>query len=49
MRPETYEGDRLPIKGIDNGIKVGTANIVTGDIECDNGIIHIIDNVLLPT
>ena len=32
----------------DSGVKVGAANVVTTDILCDNGIIHIIDSVMLP-
>jgi len=35
--------------GIENGIfKVNGATIVTTDIQCDNGVIHVIDAVLLP-
>jgi len=29
-------------------LKLGDAKITTGDIACDNGVIHIIDKVLLP-
>ena len=27
----------------------GTVNVVTTDIECTNGVIHIIDGVILPS
>jgi uncharacterized surface protein with fasciclin (FAS1) repeats len=31
------------------GVKLnGTVNVVTTDIECTNGVIHVIDSVLLP-
>jgi uncharacterized surface protein with fasciclin (FAS1) repeats len=31
------------------GVKLnGTANVVTTDIECTNGVIHVIDSVILP-
>jgi uncharacterized surface protein with fasciclin (FAS1) repeats len=31
------------------GVKLnGTANVVTTDIECTNGVIHVIDTVILP-
>ena len=31
------------------GVKLnGTVNVVTTDIECSNGVIHVIDNVILP-
>ena len=29
-------------------VKVNDANIVKADIETDNGVIHVIDKVLLP-
>lgn len=48
MSPGTYEGDRLHIDGTDGSVKINTATIVTADIECSNGVIHIIDAVLLP-
>ena len=31
-----------------HGLMVNSASIVQSDIECDNGIIHVIDRVLLP-
>ena len=31
-----------------NGVKVDAANVVKTDIECDNGVIHVIDAVILP-
>ncbi len=32
----------------DGKLKIGTATVTKGDIECSNGIIHIIDTVLVP-
>jgi len=29
-------------------VKINGANVVTADIVCDNGVIHVIDAVLLP-
>lgn len=43
----TVEGSTLKIVTSD-GIKVNDANVVTPDVEADNGIIHIIDDVLIP-
>lgn len=31
-----------------SGVKVNDANVVTADIKCTNGIVHVIDKVLLP-
>jgi uncharacterized surface protein with fasciclin (FAS1) repeats len=30
------------------GVTVGGANVVTADVEASNGVIHVIDQVLLP-
>lgn len=43
----TVQGDELPIS-IDGGIHVGDASVVSADIEAANGVIHVIDRVLLP-
>lgn len=32
-----------------NGVQVNGANVVTADIEASNGVIHVIDAVLLPS
>jgi len=44
---ETSKGSELPIF-TDGGIHVGDANVVSADIEAGNGLIHVIDSVLLP-
>ncbi len=31
-----------------NGVKVNDAKVVTPDVEADNGVIHVIDTVLIP-
>ncbi len=31
-----------------NGVKVNDANVIMTDIECSNGVCHIIDSVLIP-
>ena len=43
----TVQGDELPIS-TDGGIHVADANVVSPDIEAANGVIHVIDRVLLP-
>jgi uncharacterized surface protein with fasciclin (FAS1) repeats len=43
----TVQGDELPIS-IDGGIHVADASVVSADIEAANGVIHVIDRVLLP-
>ena len=46
--PETLEGGRLQIDGIGPEIVVGDATVVQAEIEASNGVIHVIDAVLLP-
>ncbi len=43
----TVQGSALPIS-IDGGVHVGDASVVSADIEASNGVIHVIDRVLLP-
>lgn len=44
---QTVGGQNLTINNVD-GVKVNNANVVQTDIEADNGVIHVIDTVLLP-
>ncbi len=43
----TVEGSTLKID-TSNGVKVNNANITGTDIAADNGVIHVIDTVLIP-
>jgi uncharacterized surface protein with fasciclin (FAS1) repeats len=47
-RAITVEGSRVKFDA-SNGVKVNNATVVIPDVEADNGVIHIIDTVLLPT
>ena len=44
----TVEGSTVKIDA-SNGVKVNDSTVVTPDVAADNGVIHIIDTVLLPT
>ena len=44
----TVNGQRVDIKANDSGVTVDGAKVVTTDIVCDNGVIHVIDSVILP-
>lgn len=43
----TTEGSTVKIDA-SNGVKVNDAIVVTPNVEADNGVIHIIDTVLIP-
>ncbi len=43
----TAGGDTVHVDGT-NGVTVDGAKVVTADIACTNGVIHVIDTVLLP-
>ena len=45
---ETVEGSIVAIESSDNKIKVNDANVVKSDVLTDNGVIHVIDAVLIP-
>ena len=47
MSPATVEGSTLSIDP-SHGVKVNNATVVTPDIKVDNGVIHVIDTVLIP-
>lgn len=44
---KTLIGQTLPIDASD-GVKVGSAKVSKADVACSNGVIHVIDTVLLP-
>jgi uncharacterized surface protein with fasciclin (FAS1) repeats len=43
----TVQGEDLPLS-TDGGIHVDGARVISADIEASNGIIHVVDRVLLP-
>jgi uncharacterized surface protein with fasciclin (FAS1) repeats len=47
MTATTVQGGDITID-LTSGVKVNGANVVTADIEASNGVIHVIDAVILP-
>ncbi|MEO1688077.1 MAG: fasciclin domain-containing protein [Pseudomonadota bacterium] len=47
MEVETVQGSTASIDATD-GVMIDGANVVTADIEASNGVIHVIDAVILP-
>jgi len=44
----TAQGSDLKIALADGGVRINNANVTTTDIETSNGVIHIIDTVIIP-
>ncbi|MBV2359159.1 fasciclin domain-containing protein [Thalassococcus sp. CAU 1522] len=47
MTAATVQGGNIMID-LDNGVMINDASVVTADIEASNGVIHVIDKVILP-
>ncbi|MFM9978993.1 MAG: fasciclin domain-containing protein [Sphingomonadaceae bacterium] len=47
MSPASVSGETLDVDGT-NGVMVSGATVVTADIACTNGVIHVIDTVIMP-
>jgi uncharacterized surface protein with fasciclin (FAS1) repeats len=46
-KAKTVQGQDINID-TKSGVKINNANVVTADIETSNGVIHVIDTVILP-
>lgn len=47
LSPNTVEGSTVDINAV-NGVMIDGANVITADIETSNGVIHVIDKVIMP-
>ncbi len=45
---KTVQGQEVAIKVADGKVTVDNANVVKTDIACSNGVIHVIDSVIIP-
>ncbi len=48
MKAKTVNGQELDVKVADGGITINNAKVVKTDVAASNGVIHVIDTVLLP-
>ncbi len=48
MNPATVEGSTVKIDATGKGVHVNNATVVIADVDCTNGVIHVIDHVLMP-
>jgi uncharacterized surface protein with fasciclin (FAS1) repeats len=47
LSPASVNGEALHVDGM-SGVSVNGAKVVTADVDCTNGVIHVIDTVLMP-
>ena len=45
---ETLNGESVELETTDGGVKVNDAKVVRADVTASNGVIHVIDEVLIP-
>jgi len=45
---KTVEGGSIAIQAMDGGVMVNDAHVTQADIAASNGVIHVIDTVILP-
>lgn len=45
---KTVQGSEIMIKVQDGNVMVDNAKVIKTDVECKNGVIHVIDTVILP-
>jgi len=45
---KTAQGSEVSIKTADGGVMIDGAKVIAADIECGNGVIHVIDSVIMP-
>jgi uncharacterized surface protein with fasciclin (FAS1) repeats len=45
---KTVQGNTIEIKKENGGVMVNNARVVKADVMADNGVVHVIDSVLLP-
>ena len=46
---KTVEGDDIYVKVSNAGVKVDDANVIIPDVPATNGVIHVIDSVIIPS
>ena len=44
----TVQGEKLKVSVKGNKVMIGEANVTTADVAASNGVVHLIDKVLLP-
>ena len=48
MKAKTVQGSEIKVGISDSGVKINDASVTSADIEASNGVVHVIDKVILP-
>ncbi len=48
MEAGTVEGEKIKVSLNNKGAKINNANVVAADVKASNGVVHVIDQVILP-
>jgi uncharacterized surface protein with fasciclin (FAS1) repeats len=48
MKAKTVEGSEITVHVSDSGVKINDANVSAADIMASNGVVHVIDRVIIP-
>jgi uncharacterized surface protein with fasciclin (FAS1) repeats len=48
LEPATVQGATVKVVGSGGGVTVNDAKVVTADVDASNGVIHVIDKVIMP-
>lgn len=48
MKAKTAEGSDITVHINDSGVKINDANVAAADIMASNGVVHVIDRVIIP-
>ena len=48
-RPKTVNGATLTVAANGHGVAVNDATVIKADVRCSNGLIHVVDRVLIPS
>jgi uncharacterized surface protein with fasciclin (FAS1) repeats len=48
MMAETVEGSQITVSISDAGVSINDASVIAADVEANNGVVHLIDSVIMP-
>ena len=49
LSPASVQGQAIHVDATGASVMVGSSTVTTADVDCTNGVIHVIDKVMMPT